>query len=287
MAIGVLHSSVPVSASRLSVWSAYVFLRHGGGQDRLVHWFVAAAYLGTAFYSLIRAVFNVFMGPTDQHLMSVKSAIQTFYFIIEISLRLVLAIGLPLLVLGRTYRLLVAGERRYRTMIELSPAPLVVLENDVLRYANPSAVAMLGTVSADELIGKSFLDFVPADLRPFVSNRIRTALATGVTNRKVEEKLSSLDGAAIEGEVQSTPILYDGRTALQVIMNEITERKISGKKILSLLREKENLLKEVHHRVKNNIASIESLLSMQIKESANEEVQSKLQGGASRIERRF
>lgn len=54
-------------------------------------------------------------------------------------------------------------------------------------------------------------------------------------------------------------------------------------RIKALLTEKEVLLKEVHHRIKNNIASIRNLLALQIKTAASPEVKTALQDSLSRV----
>jgi len=70
---------------------------------------------------------------------------------------------------------------------------------------------------------------------------------------------------------------------------DITERKQAEDKIKMLLGEKEVLLKEVHHRVKNNMSVIRNLLSMHIKsmhikEINNSEVVKVFQDAIGRIE---
>jgi len=66
-------------------------------------------------------------------------------------------------------------------------------------------------------------------------------------------------------------------------MLDITERKRAEEEIQKQLVEKEILLREVHHRIKNNIASLESLLSLQIRSNIND-VKSALQDALTRIQ---
>ena len=54
-----------------------------------------------------------------------------------------------------------------------------------------------------------------------------------------------------------------GSYIILLAMEDITERKLAENQINSLLAEKELLLREVHHRIKNNMNVITSLLSLQ------------------------
>ncbi|MFL5753536.1 MAG: PAS domain S-box protein, partial [Bacteroidia bacterium] len=80
-----------------------------------------------------------------------------------------------------------------------------------------------------------------------------------------EVKLFNEDGTAYWAEVFLEPV-YDNNGEvyeLSGIAHNITERKTAEEQIRQSLKEKEVLLKEVHHRVKNNLQVISSILNLQ------------------------
>lgn len=67
-------------------------------------------------------------------------------------------------------------------------------------------------------------------------------------------------------------------------VQDITERKQVEEEITKQLTEKEILLKEVHHRIKNNLASVEGLLTLQSNATESQEVKIALKESVSRIQ---
>jgi len=68
------------------------------------------------------------------------------------------------------------------------------------------------------------------------------------------------------------------------VFNDITERKQAEEQIKRDLKEKEIMLKEIHHRVKNNLQIMSSLLSLQASKINDERISMILNESKSRIQ---
>lgn len=106
---------------------------------------------------------------------------------------------------------------------------------------------------------------------------------TGVP-KNFELELADKFGNKMYLEVFLNPI-FDGSAVIEVsgIAYDITDKKTSQEKIVQSLREKEVLLKEVHHRVKNNMQVISSILNLQSSYVSDEYALSLLKESQNRI----
>ncbi|MCG2811930.1 MAG: response regulator, partial [Candidatus Aminicenantes bacterium] len=129
---------------------------------------------------------------------------------------------------------------------------------------NEATLRMYGAGNKEDLVGKSSFDLIAPEDRQKAVAGMEEALEKGYIKDR-EYHVITNDGSRLPVEmsvsimkgVAGEPIGFVGVT------RDISERKRAEESIRSSLAEKELLLKEVHHRIKNNLAGIIGLLQLQ------------------------
>jgi PAS domain S-box-containing protein len=115
------------------------------------------------------------------------------------------------------------SEERYRRLVEFSPSAIIVHNHVTIIYVNPAAIKLLAARDASELIGKPIRDFLHNDHKE--SARLRPP--TSGSNPALplsKEKFLRLDGVTIDVEVVSLLIDYDGISAMQDVVRDVTDQ---------------------------------------------------------------
>ncbi len=119
------------------------------------------------------------------------------------------------------------SEERYRAVVENVPEGIIVTVEEQIVFANAAVAAMLGITSAAELLGRDILEFVPADLHPWVRQRREYMIRTGLPVPPAEGKLQA-NGGVVDVELTGSPIAYHGCKAILRSFRNITESKFAA-----------------------------------------------------------
>jgi len=139
-------------------------------------------------------------------------------------------------------------------------------ENFFVLFWNLSAQKMFG-YSEKDVMGKSLHEMmVPAKFTERYALAHEHYKLTGegnAINRTMDAEVVHKDGHVVHVEMSLSAYQYNDKWCSTAILRDVTERKAIEQKLKDTLAEKELLLKEVHHRIKNNMNTISSLLFLQ------------------------
>lgn len=150
-------------------------------------------------------------------------------------------------------------------------------------YVNDAFTNMTG-YSEEEMLGQTTDLLLGPKSDPELRNQLRSSLES---QKASEIEIINYKKSGEEFWVHTSGVPVENRDGVcshwVFISRDITDQKEQEEKILSSLKEKETLLAEIHHRVKNNLAVVSSLMELQAMNSDNEELQGQLMSSVMRI----
>ncbi len=173
------------------------------------------------------------------------------------------------------------SEEKWRSLTEYSPDYMALLDRDATTlFINHT----LPGLTKAQVIGSSFFNFMPKEYEQPTRECFERVLQTGQPG-ELESIYRYGDGAFQSFESYVGPVRRDGEiVGLTVSSRDITERKRAEEKINALLEEKELLLREVHHRIKNNMNTMVSLLLLQSETLEDRKAVAVLEDAKSRLQ---
>ena len=137
------------------------------------------------------------------------------------------------------------SEERYRALVELSPDPICVFVGGKFAFVNSAAIDIFGAESSDELVGRSIIDMVHPDYRVAIRDQFRQMAHQGKRVPIIEEKFFRVDWTTFEAEVAAIPFSWQGSSAIQVVLRDVTERRRAEQVIRSSEAKYRSLIENV------------------------------------------
>ena len=177
-------------------------------------------------------------------------------------------------------------EERFRRVVEAAPNAMVMVGSEGrIEMVNAQAEELFGHARA-EMLGQPVEMLVPERFRghhpglrgSFFADAKARPMGAGRDLFGLKK-----DGSEFPVEIGLNPIeTEEGQMVLSAIV-DISDRKQKEERIQVALKEKDMLLGEVHHRVKNNLQIIHSLLDLQSSRITDESVIDLLRDSKNRI----
>ena len=167
------------------------------------------------------------------------------------------------LVEAREKKLREYAENRYGLLIESARDIIYTLSTEGIIISLNKAFEEITGLKRKDWIGRNFSGLIHPDDLGLALTRF-SGTKQGSRSQSYEMRFVNSKGEFLYGEVLTT-LMDRGIVNGEIlgIVRNVTERRNAELIILNSLREKEVLLKEIHHRVKNNLQVIISLINMQ------------------------
>ncbi|WP_138431490.1 PAS domain S-box protein [Fodinibius saliphilus] len=168
-------------------------------------------------------------------------------------------------------------------LFDNSPNGIVIVNADGEVESVNKSFEQLFHYREDEIKGQSVNNSIVPDQKDKEAKAISEATFNGKA-LQIKSTRMTKDGREVPVIIGSVPVSHKGEIiGIYGIYVDISHQQDYQNKIKIALREKEVLLAELHHRVKNNLALINSLLELQTYDSSNPEFDKQLQDIKNRI----
>lgn len=175
------------------------------------------------------------------------------------------------------------SDSMYRFIVENANQAIIICQDGWIKYTNPKTSELLGyTCHELKTIPLGFFDHKDSEHK--VSEMQARKQAGEEIPMALEYPAVCKDGSIIWLQMHSTTILWDEKPATLTFADDVTLRKKIEMKLHESLEEKEIAFREIHHRVKNNLQIISSLINMQSRFLDDEKAKEKFRDCQSRIQ---
>jgi PAS domain S-box-containing protein len=175
------------------------------------------------------------------------------------------------------------SKNRYFELYNLAPIGYFTLdENELIKDVNIAGANLLG-LDKNKLVNRAFIRFIAFKSRNKFFELVKNFMEKKESQRCELNLLKNKKPFPVIMEISARPTDEGGLESFLITVVDITELKEAESELQKSLEEKEMLLKEIHHRVKNNLQVISSLLHLQRQYVGDEEADEVLMESQNRV----
>ncbi len=115
--------------------------------------------------------------------------------------------------------------RRFRTVLDMAPVAMWISDGDHVAFANRAAVELFGGRQGESLVGRSIYTLMHPASHDKLRLQVASAIAGDGATQVVSGAIARLDGEAREVEIASAALPDHGRTVVQMVITDITQRQ--------------------------------------------------------------
>lgn len=123
------------------------------------------------------------------------------------------------------------SEQRFRGLVEVSPAAILIHQDDKIVFANSAAVALFGASDREQLIGDSLQTRFQQDSETSARQSPMFLLTGAPVSPAMERRIMRLDGEIRFVEVTTSAFEDAGRPAVLEMMHDVTDRYLAREEL--------------------------------------------------------
>jgi PAS domain S-box-containing protein len=171
-------------------------------------------------------------------------------------------------------------ERKFRGILEAAPDAMVIVDKQQRIVLVNAQAEKLFAYAREELLNQPAAMLVPERFRA----RFLTDPREGAEGEASDLYALRKDGSELPIAISISPLETEEGILICGAIRDVSATKDFERRILASLKEKEVLLKEIHHRVKNNLQVISSLLNLQAQHLPDKEARKLFAESQARVQ---
>ncbi|MDR3574399.1 MAG: diguanylate cyclase [Anaerolineaceae bacterium] len=140
-----------------------------------------------------------------------------------------------------------ASEEKYRSVVERSSDGIIVVQEDLIRYANPQMAAMLG-YSTEQLEGTPYINYFLPENKEEIEQRLARRMRGEAVPIRYQYRMLHHSGHKIDVEINAGLMQYEGRPAVLGLIRDISESILIQNELQSANQELKSTIEELEQR---------------------------------------